>query len=74
MPVFVEHTALIFGNNCPKESGQSGTASAEPVLVTKPPAMTRKKVATAIKAVYARKDISAFGGIRLRNQSLERSG
>src|SRR2546427_8400123 len=33
----------------PYESGQSGTDRDDPVLVTRPPAMTRKKVAVAVR-------------------------
>src|SRR3989338_9605851 len=38
----------IGGNHVPYDSGQSGTASAESVDVTNPPAIKRKKVATAV--------------------------
>src|SRR5215468_256387 len=36
------------GKSCPNESGQSGTASPEPVLVTSPPTKIRTSVAPAI--------------------------
>src|SRR3989338_11488147 len=38
----------IGGNHVPYDSGQSGTASPESVDVTNPPAIKRKKVATAV--------------------------
>src|ERR1041384_8247374 len=36
------------GMSCPYESGQSGTASPDSVLVTRPPAIRRKNVATEV--------------------------
>src|SRR5713101_744179 len=38
------------GKTCPKESGQSGTARPEPVLVTSPPRKSSTKVAPAVAA------------------------
>src|SRR5581483_12134999 len=39
---------FISGNKVPKERGQSGTARLEPVLVTKAPAKSRRKVQPAV--------------------------
>jgi hypothetical protein len=39
----------IGGMRLPKERGQSGTARPASLLVTKPPAISRKKVAPAVR-------------------------
>ena len=40
--------SIMGGKTGPKESGQSGTASPEPVLVTRPPANSSTAVAVAV--------------------------